>query len=116
MKLTRKLLASTLTLALLLSLMPLAFAAGSYSDVSNDAWYAQAVTYVTDNALMPGVSDNTFAPNDNADRATLAEALWKAAGSPDACPRAALHLFILVEEGGGHLSWSRKSFQEVCTY
>ena len=84
MKLTRKLLASTLTLALLLSLMPLAFAAGSYSDVSNDAWYAQAVTYVTDNALMPGVSDNTFAPNDNADRATVAEALWKAAGSPEA--------------------------------
>ncbi len=84
MKLTRKLLASTLTLALLLSLMPLAFAAGSYSDVSNDAWYAQAVTYVTDNALMPGVSDDTFAPNDNADRATVAEALWKAAGSPDA--------------------------------
>lgn len=37
------------------------------------------------------------------------------AGSPAACPGAALHLFILVEKAGSSIL-EQKIFQEVCTY
>lgn len=50
-------------------------------------------------------------PRPSAGRGVIARASGsRPAGSPAACPGAALHLFILVEEGGGHLSWSRKIF------
>ena len=38
----------------------------SYADVSADAWYADAVAYVTTNNYISGVSDTEFAPNGDA--------------------------------------------------
>ena len=80
MKRMKQLLSGFLAVMVLLTALP-AYAA-SYSDVNNGAWYTDAVNYVTDNNLMDPVSANRFAPDTDATRATLAVALYRAAGSP----------------------------------
>ena len=74
-----------LALALALSFNATAFAAlddTGYTDVDADAWYADAVSYVTDNGLMGGISSTAFSPEDAMTRAMLATVLYRAAESP----------------------------------
>ena len=69
-------------IALIFSLDLTAFAAvedTGFSDVSADAWYADAVAYVRDNGLMSGTSETTFEPEG---RGMLATTLYRIAGSP----------------------------------
>lgn len=54
-----------------------------YSDVSGANWYFDAVSYVTDKALMDGRTESTFAPSENTTRAELVTALYRLAGSPE---------------------------------
>lgn len=85
MKFGRKLLALGLGAALILSLALPCFAASTgtaYIDVAPDAWYADAVDYVTENNLMNG-SSGAFNPNGTMSRAMLATVLYRAAGEPD---------------------------------
>lgn len=58
-------------------------AASTFSDVSADAWYADAVNYVTSNGLFNGTSGNTFSPNSQMTRAMMVTVLYRMAGSPD---------------------------------
>ena len=58
--------------------------AAAYSDVSDGAWYAEAVGYCTDNGLMDGMGDGTFAPDAPVTRAQLVTVLWRLAGKPAA--------------------------------
>lgn len=58
-----------------------------YSDVAKDAWYYEAVEFVSkpannsvDYGLMDGSSSTVFAPNSNADRATIVTALYRKSG------------------------------------
>lgn len=58
-----------------------------FSDVTDDAWYRNAIEFVSkpannsvDYGLMDGSSDTTFAPNSNADRATIITALYRKSG------------------------------------
>lgn len=53
-----------------------------FTDVSRNAWYADAVEYVAEAELMNGTSATTFAPEDNMTRAMLVTVLWRYAGSP----------------------------------
>ena len=72
-------------MALIFSLNLTAFAAvedTGFSDVSADAWYADAVAYVRDNGLMSGTSAAAFDPDGTMTRAMLAQTLYRAAGSP----------------------------------
>ena len=72
-------------MALIFSLNLTAFAAvedTGFSDVSADAWYADAVAYVRDNGLMSGTSTTTFDPEGTMTRAMLATTLYRAAGTP----------------------------------
>lgn len=55
-----------------------------YWDVKQGAWYVDAVKYVYETGLMNGMSDNTFAPNEQMTRAQLVTVLWRMAGSPEA--------------------------------
>ena len=79
-----------------------------YTDVSEANWYYEAVTYVTENSLMAGVTETTFAPaaavtgealtaalnavssaeaaadGETVTREALAVLLWTRAGSPEA--------------------------------
>ena len=61
-----------LALACALSFNATAFAAlddTGYTDVDADAWYADAVSYVTENGLMGGTSSTAFSPEDAMTRA-----------------------------------------------
>lgn len=53
-----------------------------FSDVSADAWYADAVKYCNDNELMSGTSTTLFTPNADMSRAMLATVLYRADGTP----------------------------------
>lgn len=80
-----KRLASLLTAsAMLLTMAPAAFAAGAdtgFTDVPNNAWYAEAVQYVTDNGLMSGTGNNQFSPNAATTRGMLMTVLARNAGT-----------------------------------
>jgi len=54
----------------------------AFSDVDPEAWYAQAVTYCTENGLMNGVGDGVFSPDTGISRSMLATVLHRMAGSP----------------------------------
>lgn len=54
-----------------------------FSDVTQDAWYADAVAWAVDNDLVTGYEDNTFAPNAVITRQQLAALLYRCAGSPE---------------------------------
>ena len=49
----------------------------SYTDVKSDAWYYDAVKYVTDNKLFDGITDDEFAPDMNMTRAMLVTVLYR---------------------------------------
>ncbi|MCI2105440.1 MAG: S-layer homology domain-containing protein [Intestinimonas sp.] len=55
-----------------------------FSDVSGDAWYAEAVSYVTEQGLMSGAGDGQFCPNADMTRAMLVTVLYRATGTPKA--------------------------------
>ena len=50
-----------------------------FTDVSQTAWYHDAVQWAVDKGLMNGVSDDTFAPNDTCTRAMVVTMLWRLA-------------------------------------
>ena len=53
-----------------------------FTDVAENAWYAEAVRYVYKHGLMDGTSVNTFDPDATTSRAMIATILWRMAGSP----------------------------------
>ena len=57
-------------------------ASASYSDVSADAWYAEAVAYCQENGLMDGTGEDTFSPEGIMTRAMVVTVLYRRAGSP----------------------------------
>ena len=64
-------------------------ARAAYSDVPADEWYAGAVDYCAANALMQGVGDGRFAPQETVTRATVLTVLHRLSGSPAASKRGA---------------------------
>lgn len=56
--------------------------APQFSDVSPDAWYAEAVNYVSTAGLMSGTGAGLFSPDSPMTRAMLITVLFRAAGSP----------------------------------
>lgn len=53
-----------------------------FTDVSNEMWYAKAITWAEENGFVSGYGNNLFGPNDNITREQLAMILWRYAGSP----------------------------------
>lgn len=56
----------------------------AFTDVSEKAWYHEAVDYAVANKLMQGVSATKFAPDLSTNRAMIATILWRQAGTPNA--------------------------------
>lgn len=54
-----------------------------FADVSEDAWYYEAVRYLYDHALAAGISETSFAPNARLTRGMMAALLYRWAGSPE---------------------------------
>lgn len=55
-----------------------------FSDVSGEAWYAEAVRWATSQGIVGGYGGGKFGPNDPITREQLAVMLWRYAGSPAA--------------------------------
>ncbi len=53
-----------------------------FTDVSETAWYADAVTWAYNAGVTAGTSDTTFSPNMTCNRAQIVTFLWNAAGQP----------------------------------
>ena len=62
---------------------PAVDSAPSFTDVSPDAWYADAVDYVLEEKLMTGVEETRFGVSEQTSRAMLAAILYRMAGSPE---------------------------------
>lgn len=74
-----------LTLVLIFSMGTAVSAAegsAGFSDVPSGSWYADAVSYVSENQLMSGTAADAFAPGETMTRAMLAAVLYRAAGNP----------------------------------
>ncbi|MBR3083204.1 MAG: DUF362 domain-containing protein [Oscillospiraceae bacterium] len=56
--------------------------APQFSDVPADAWYTEAVRFVSARGLMIGIGEDIFSPEDTFTRAQLATVLWRIAGEP----------------------------------
>lgn len=54
----------------------------SYSDVAEDASYAEAVRWAASEGLISGYGDGSFGPNDVVTREQAAVILWRCAGTP----------------------------------
>lgn len=55
-----------------------------FRDVTEGAWYYDAVRYVTENGLFQGTSADRFSPDGSMTRAMLAAVLWRLEGQPAA--------------------------------
>lgn len=53
-----------------------------FSDIAPDAWYADAVRYVSENGLMSGTSETTFGPDAETTRGMIVTILWRLEGTP----------------------------------
>ncbi len=79
----RKLIPALLALTLVLTLLPARAAAQpAFSDVPEDAWYAQYVEYCLEEEIMDGLSGGRFGPEEPVTRAVLAQALYRLADRP----------------------------------
>ena len=82
MKRVKRLLALVLVLAMAMSLMPGALAAGSpYTDVPAGHWAEDYIAHVTEQGLMDGVGDGRFSPSGAMDRAMFVVVLARMAGA-----------------------------------
>ena len=55
-----------------------------FKDVSNDAYYKDAVLWAVSKGITSGTTATTFSPNASCTRAQMVTFLWRAAGSPKA--------------------------------
>ena len=83
MKLLKRLSLFLLVAALLVTMIPSAFAANSFTDVRSTDWFSDAVSYVQERGLMSGTSATNFSPNEPTTRAMLVTVLYRAAGQPE---------------------------------
>lgn len=71
-----------MTCLIVLGSVPHAAAASGYTDVSESAWYADAVEYVTGHGIMQGTGNGRFSPDETLNRAQFVTLLHRLAGSP----------------------------------
>ena len=73
----------SIALALILALSTVAFAADtSFTDVPEDAYYADAVAWAVEKAVTDGMGNNEFRPDYTVNRAQAVTFLWRMAGRP----------------------------------
>ena len=68
-----------------------------FTDVTDDAYYADAVVWAVSKSITSGATATTFAPNASCTRGQMVTFLWRAAGSP--APEAADAAFTDVASG-----------------
>ena len=95
MKRAKRLLALLMVLVMMIGLAPAVFAAEvSFADVSEDAWYYDAVLWAVEGGITGGTGPNTFSPDAPCTRGQVVMFLWAAAGRPE--PASAVNIFFDV--------------------
>ena len=69
----------------------------SFTDVADDAYYADAVVWAVAKNITSGATATTFAPNAGCTRGQMVTFLWRAAGSPE--PKSTTTTFTDVKSG-----------------
>lgn len=54
-----------------------------FRDITEGAWYADAVKWAYKNKVTAGTSETTFSPDEGCTRAQVAQFLWNRAGNPE---------------------------------
>lgn len=82
-----------------------------FSDVPQDAWFAEAVTWAFENGIVRGVSDTLFAPNESVTREQMALILYRYAAKDEEMAKAApfTDLEGLSEESVKAVAWAYAS-------
>lgn len=84
----KKIVSTILAASMLCTLLPAATMAAPlskapvYSDVTDNAWYKEAVNYVTNEGLLVGISNDKFGPQEKVTRAMVATVMWRQCGAP----------------------------------
>ena len=68
-----------------------------FTDVADDAYYADSVAWAVANNVTSGATATTFAPNASCTRGQMVTFLWRAAGSPE--PKSTTTAFTDVKSG-----------------
>lgn len=87
--------------------LPAAAASGTFTDVSSDAWYTDAVDYAVENGLFSGTSSTTFSPTGDMTRGMFVTVLSRVASADTAAAAAAG--FSDVKSGSwyeGPINWA----------
>lgn len=69
--------------------LPTQHAQSAFTDVTADAYYADAVAWAVDKGITTGTTATTFAPNTTCTTGQILTFLWRANGSPAPTPTAA---------------------------
>lgn len=56
---------------------------GTFSDVTDDKWFAESVKYVVEHGLMVGTSESVFSPDAATTRGMIVTILYRLAGEPE---------------------------------
>ena len=70
--------------------------AAEFADVTADAWYRNAVDYITARGIMNGTSDTAFSPDRTTSRGMIVTMLYRMENNPEAAAKA---VFSDVESG-----------------
>ena len=71
----------TIALAILLAaLLTVCASAAAFGDVPQDAYYAPAVAWASENGVTTGTSETTFSPAATCTRGQVVTFLWRASG------------------------------------
>ncbi len=91
----------------------LAASVPAFADVPSGAWYENEVKWCVGHDIMDGITDTSFEPETDMVRSTVALAIWRAAGRPEAASSAQ---FSDMPSGAGYaaaVSWTAE--QEIMT-
>ena len=82
--------------------------APAFPDVPEDAWFHDAVEWVSSSGIMTGQGDGTFAPGKTLQRCEMAQLLWNMAGGPaaDQGPMAAFPDYAAGQWYSGAMAWA----------
>ena len=80
----KRILSLLLGITILLALLPTSAFAASFSDVSQNAYYNDAVNWAVENDITSGTGGTYFSPAESCSRAQTVTFLWRAAGQPKA--------------------------------
>lgn len=79
--------------------------APSFTDVPENAYYAEPVAWAVENGITNGTSSTTFSPAQNCTHAQILTFLWRAAGKPSSSAKAPV---TVADAYAGAVNWAYK--------